>query len=151
MDIGIYNLGFLRMLMGDSPESFTSEVHFNEFGTDDFSVLQLCYPGGRTAHALQTIGMQIDRQGALYLDKASIYLPDFQGAFSMTVQPVGGEPYTVECPPDVNGFEYEIREVSRCVKSGMSHSDIFTPKDSVAVLGLMDEIRNTWDMRFTFE
>ena len=151
LDIGIYNLGFLHMIMGESPESFTSEVHFNEFGTDDFSVLQLTYPGGRTAHALQTIGMQIDRQGALYFDKASVYLPDFQGAFSMTVQPVGGETYTVECPPDVNGFEYEIREASRCVKNGMSHSDIFRPEDSVAVLALMDEIRSSWDMRFAFE
>ena len=127
LDIGIYNLGFLHMIMGSAPESFTSEVHFNEYGTDDFSVLQLCYPGGRTAHALQTIGMQIDRQGALYFDRASVYLPDFQGAFSMTVQPVGEEPFTLQCPPDVNGFEYEIREASRCVKNGMPHSDIFTP------------------------
>lgn len=69
----------------------------------------------------------------------------------MTVQPVGGEPYTVECPPDVNGFEYEIREASRCVKNEMPHSDIFRPEDSVAVLELMDEIRRSWDMRFTFE
>ena len=139
------------MVMGTYPESFTSEARFNEFGTDDFSVLQLSYSGGRTAHALQTIGMQIDRQGALYFDKASVYLPDFQGAFSMTVQPVGGEPYTVECPPDVNGFEYEIREVSRCVRAGLSHSDIFRPEDSVAVLRLMDEIRESWDMKFMFE
>ena len=151
LDIGIYNLGFLHMVMGASPESFTSEVHLNEFGTDDFSVLQLSYPGGRTAHALQTIGMQIERQGALYFDRASVYLPDFQGAFSMTVRPVGGEPYTVECPPDVNGFEYEIRDVTRCAQAGRSHSDTFRPEDSVAVLRLMDEIRESWDMQFAFE
>lgn len=48
-------------------------------------------------------------------------------------------------------LEYEIREASRCVKNGMPHSDIFRPEDSVAVLGLMDEIRRSWDMRFTFE
>lgn len=49
LDIGIYNLGFLHMVMGTYPESFTSEARFNEFGTDDFSVLQLSYSGGRTA------------------------------------------------------------------------------------------------------
>ena len=151
LDIGIYNLGFLRMIMGADPESFTSEVHFNEFGTDDFSVIQLCYPGGRTAHSLQAIGMQIDRQAALYFDRASIYLPDFQGAFSMTVNPVDGEPITIECPPDVNGFEYEIRESSRCVREGRSHSDIFKPEDSVAVLRLLDEVRESWNMRFAFD
>ena len=133
LDIGIYNLGFLHMVMGASPESFTSEVHLNEFGTDDFSVLQLSYPGGRTAHALQTIGMQIERQGALYFDRASVYLPDFQGAFSMTVRPVDGEPYTVECPPDVNGFEYEIREVTHSSTKGAPKGALLSKYRSILV------------------
>lgn len=151
LDIGIYNLGFLRMVMGADPEVFTSEVHFNEFGTDDFSVLQLRYPDGKTAHSLQAIGMQIDRQAALYFDRASIYLPDFQGAYSMTILPVDGEPVTIECPPDVNGFEYEIREASRCVREGRAHSVIFRPEDSIAVLQLLDDVRESWNMRFSYE
>lgn len=51
----------------------------------------------------------------------------------------------------MNGFEYEIREVSRCVKEGHSHSSLFRPADSLAVLGLMDQIRSAWHMRFSFE
>lgn len=151
LDIGIYNLGFLHMLMGASPESFTSDVHLNEYGTDDFSALQLKYPGGRTAHSVQSIGLQMERQAALYFDRATIYLPDFQAATSMTVKPVEGEPYTVDCPFEVNGFEYQIREVTECVRGGKTHSEIFKPEDSVAVLRLMDEIRRLWNMKFTFE
>ena len=151
LDIGIYNLGFLHMLMGASPESFTSDVHLNEYGTDDFSVLQLKYPGGQTAHSVQAIGLQMERQAALYFDKATIYLPDFQAAVSMTVKPVEGDAYTIECPFEVNGFEYQIREVTECVKCGKPHSDIFKPQDSVAVLRLMDEIRKSWNMKFSFE
>ena len=60
-------------------------------------------------------------------------------------------PHEIECPPDVNGFEYEIRESSRCVREGRSHSDIFKPEDSVAVLRLLDEVRESWNMRFAFE
>ena len=92
-----------------------------------------------------------ERQAALYFDRATIYLPDFQKAFSMTVKPLEGESYTVECPPDVNGFEYEIREVTKCVRNGQTHSKVFRPQDSVAVLGLLDEIRKSWDMKFSFE
>ena len=151
LDIGIYNLGFLYMVMGELPDSFTSEVHFNEFGTDEFSALQLCFPGGRTAHSVQSIGLLMERQAALYFERATIYLPDFQGAYWMTICPNGEKSYMVECPPDVNGFEYEIREASRCVRQKKSHSDVFRPEDSVAVLGLMDEIRKSWGMRFSFE
>ena len=151
LDIGIYNLGFLHMLMGAIPETINSDVHFSEYGTDDFSILQLKYPKGQTAHSVQSIGLQIERQAALYFDKAAVYLPDFQTASSMTVKPVEGETYTIECPFEVNGFEYEIREVTRCVRSGKTHSEIFKPEDSVAVLRLMDEIRKSWNMKFSFE
>ena len=52
LDVGIYNLGFLRMVMGDKqPEHVTSEYHLNEFGTDDYSTVLLRYPGGFRAAA----------------------------------------------------------------------------------------------------
>ena len=151
LDIGIYNLGFLYMVMGELPASFTSEVRFNEFGTDEYSVIQMTFPGERTAHSIQTRGMKIDRQAALYFDDATIYLPDFQAAFSMKVCPNDGEEYTVECLPDVNGYEYEIREAACCIKNKMLCSLIFLPEDSVAVIGLMDDIRKSWGMKFSFE
>ncbi len=45
LDIGIYNLGFLRILTGQDPEKVeTKEVHINEYGTDDYSCLALTYP-----------------------------------------------------------------------------------------------------------
>ena len=46
LDIGIYNLGFLHMVMGAAPLSFESNVHISEYGTDDFSAVSLTYPGG---------------------------------------------------------------------------------------------------------
>ena len=93
----------------------------------------------------------MERQAALYFDKATVYLPDFQMASSMTAKPVEGEAYTIEAPFEINGFEYEIREVTRCVRAGKTHSEIFKPKDNVAVLRLMDEIRKSWNMKFSFE
>ena len=59
---------------------------------------------------IHQIVLQIERRAALYFDKASIYLPDFQAAYSMTVDPVDGASYEIKSPPDINGFEYEVRE-----------------------------------------
>ena len=151
LDIGIYNLAFLQMAMGAGPEAFTSEVHFNEYGTDNFSVLQLRYPDGKTAHCTQSIGLQMERQAALYFDTATVCLPDYQCAEVMTVKPNGEEPYEIRCPFDINGFEYEIREAKRCIRAGKTHSDRCKPSDSVAILKLMDDIRRSWGMRFSYE
>ena len=151
LDIGIYNLGFLRLVTGANPEVFSSYVRMNEFGTDEFSAIQFRYPGGITAHSVQTIGMQIERHAALFFDGATIYLPDFQHACRMTVKPAEGEGREIERPFGINGFEYQIREVTRCAHAGKYCSDVFRPGDSVATISLMDDIRKSWNMKFPFE
>lgn len=151
LDIGIYNLGFLHMVMGEAPVSFESSVHINEYGTDDFSAIQLVYPGGKSAHAAQSIGMDMGRGAAVFGSEGAIWLPDFQMAQTMTVSPYGGKPYEVSLPWEINGFEYQIREAVRCVSAGMSTSDILRPGDSLAVLRLLDQIRASWGIKFSYE
>lgn len=108
LDIGIYNLGFLHMVMGQAPVSFESNVHMSEYGTDDFSAVSLTYPGGRSAHAVQAIGMDLGRAAAVFGTRGAIWLPDFQMARTMTVTPYGGQPYEMSLPWEINGFEYQI-------------------------------------------
>ena len=53
-----------------------------------------------------------------------ITLPDFQYAEHMTLELDGQLPQELDFPFDVNGFEYQIREVSRCAATGRHHSSI---------------------------
>lgn len=151
LDIGIYNLGFMNMVMGGMPDHFESDVHMNEYGTDDFSVIRLHYPQGAEAVVTTAIGLAIQRNAAVIGTKGAIYLNDFQKAESMTVKLNSGEEYTIEIPFEVNGFEYQIREVSNCVKNYQCHSQVYTPEMSLQTLTLMDDIRTSWDMKFPFE
>ena len=61
------------------------------------------------------------------------------------------EPEVIHCPVDINGFEYEIREASRCVKLGRTGSDRYTPQDSLALTRLMYDTRMSWGMKFAGE
>lgn len=151
LDIGIYGLGFLSLVTGDYPETFSSEVRMNEFGTDEYSLIQYRYEDGKTANVLTSIGYNIPRRAAIIFEHGTIYLDDFQHAESMTVIPEGGEMYIIEDPVEITGFEYEIREVTRCVQEGLSHSTVYTPEDSLSVLSQMDEIRDVWGMKFECE
>ncbi len=62
-------------------------------------------------------------------------------------QRVGGHPL----PGGHHGFEYEIREASRCVKQGRTGSDRYTPQDSLALTRLMYDTRMNWGMKFAGE
>ncbi len=155
LDIGIYNLGFLNMIMRKNPDSFTSDVHMTDVGTDDFSVIHLHYSqeNGQGAEAVATtaIGLDIQRKAAVIGTKGSIYLDDFQKAETMTVSLSDGEEYEIEIPFEINGFEYQIREASNCIREGRTHSGIYTPQMSLQTLSLIDDIRASWNMKFPFE
>ena len=150
--IAALKLGFLRILTGQDPEKVeTKEVHINEYGTDDYSRLALTYPGGCKAESVQTIGQELERNARIAGTKGSIFLPDFQHAETMTLEVEGKEPEVIRCPVDINGFEYEIREASRCVKQGRTGSDRYTPQDSLALTRLMYDTRMSWGMKFAGE
>ena len=152
LDVGIYNLGFLRMVMGDKqPEHVVSEYHLNEFGTDDYSTVLLRYPGGFRAAATASIGMDMPREAAVFGSVGSIYLPDYQKAERLIIRPMKGEEYVMDFPFEVNGFEYQIREVNRCVLLGMSSSDVLKKEDTLDILRLMDDIRASWGLVFDCE
>ena len=151
LDIGVYNIGFAKMVMKDSPIKINSNEVINEYGTDEFSTIMLEYPNKKTAVLTTSIGMKIAKEGAIYGSKGSIFLPDFQNAEKMQINIYDKEPYTIEMPFEINGFEYQIREVDRCIELGMNTSDVLTMNDSLDVLEIMDSVRSLWNMRFSFE
>lgn len=152
LDIGVYNLAFMRMVMDDTePEDFSSVFHINEYGTDDFSCVQLKYPGSRTATITTCIGIEMPRKAVVYGTAGRLELEDFQAAQLLTVHPAGKESYTVQIPFAVNGFEYQVLEAQRCIRAGMTSSDILTPRDTLSVLGQMDALRKSWELKFACE
>ena len=151
LDIGIYNLGFAHMVFDAPPQRIQSSVHKNAWGTDDFSTVLLEYPGQGTASLTTSIGLDMPREAAVFGTEGEIQLDDFQMAQRLTVRQYAGATREIAIPFDVNGFEYQIREVRRCVAQGLTTSDVLRPQDTLAVLDTMDSIRASWGMRFPGE
>lgn len=151
LDIGIYNLAFLYLLKQELPKDFISQVRMNEYGTDEYSKLLFTYSDGATAESVQTIGEELERNATIIGTKGSVFLEDFQHAQSMTVRLENGEETVLDYPEEINGFEYQIREVSKCVHAGKTASDCYTPKDSMTIGKQLYDIRKSWGMRFAGE
>ncbi len=152
LDIGIYNLAFMRMVMGNvNPVAFTSKHHINEFGTDDFSTIQLEYPQDRTATITTCIGIDMPRHAAVYGTKGSILLEDFQAAATLKVHVDGCDAEEITYPIKMGGFEYEIREATKCIAEGKSFSEVMSPSESMALVSYMSEIRESWGLKFDCE
>ena len=52
---------------------------------------------------------------------------------------------------DINGYEYEIDEVHRCLEVGFKESPLVPHSATIAVMKIMDECRAQWGMKFPNE
>ena len=147
LDIGIYNLGIMAMLGLENPMILGTKVMMNEYGTDKWSETKLLYNERTKVTTVDAIGEDIDRICTIKGEKGSIYIPDFQflTSFSTTIQ---GETKAYFFPLDYNGFEYEIRHVSQCVKEKRTSSPLFTSRLSLDICRTLYRIRTLWNMKF---
>ncbi len=139
-DIGIYTLGFLRYLLGENPESYTASVHKNEFATDDYSSIIFKYKNGTIAAAITSIGIDLGKKALIQGSLGLILLDDFQQAQSFRIIKYDGTCKNIELPFDINGFEYEIREVENCIQKKISSSLIHTASASTDTISLIEKI-----------
>ena len=144
MDIGIYGLGFLMLAKGTCPQYKEGSAEYCEFSTDEACRMEFSWEDGCTAGVTLSLKEKMDREAILVGTKGRIALPDFQHAERYTVYENGKEPVEVFCPEEPGGFAREIHEASACVEAGKWFSETFSPEMSLALIGLMDEIRKDW-------
>ena len=150
LDIGVYAIGFACMMLGYGFDSVQSSLVMNGAGTDAVDAIIL-RRGGAVASLTCAIGAQMPTMGAVYGTKGRIEIPEFKNPERVTVCIDGEAPYAIECPFEVNGFEYEIREAMACAAAGRMHSEIITPEQTVAVMEIMDQVRAQSGLKFPFE
>ncbi len=150
LDIGIYNLGFIDMIINDEVESFNSNYHLNEYNTDDYSEINLSFKNGIKAKCVTTIGKEIKREAYINGTKGMIYIPDFQQnqCFKLIIN---NEEKEYSYPFEINGFEYQIKEAINSIKNKKNESSIYPGFRSIRLMKLLYDIRMSWNMKFSFE
>ena len=57
----------------------------------------------------------------------------------------------VHIPYEVNGYEYEAQEATRCLLEGRLESPLVPLEETLATMRVLDECRRQWGFRFDFE
>ena len=144
MDIGIYCLGFLQIVHPGPMRYCGGTVEFCEFGTDEACTMKFEWDGG-TAQVELSVKAEMPRLAVIRGSRGRIELPDFQHAEQYTVYPDGAQSYEVKAPMELDGFAYQIREASKCVREGRWFSPRNTSEQSLELIERMDLVRATWN------
>lgn len=141
LDLGIYPLSVAAGLLGPVLE-VRAQARMGPTGVDVQTGFMLTHTGG---------GMSVCSCSFLARSPAELTVAGelgqvrmntmFHRATSVTVKLADGSERTVETPYLGNGYVHEIIEAQRCWRAGLLESPAMPVEETLALMGVMDEIR----------
>jgi len=152
LDVGVYCVSMSSMVFGRPPAKITGMAHMGQTGVDEQSAVILGYDDGQLAVLSCAVRTQTPQQALIVGTKGMIRIHSpFWCATTATISIEGKENETIKMPFESNGFEYEAREVMKCLRTGKLESDIMPLNETLSIMKTMDEIRAQWPLKYPVE
>jgi predicted dehydrogenase len=154
LDIGIYNITVSRMVLPGMPvQGWDLRAVLGGENVDVQLSATLDFGAGRTSQFHCGWYGSADNDFRIVGERGHIVVHGggFWQSTAATLFRDGDAPQVAEAPFRVNGFEYEIEEVMRCVRAGLIESPRLPPAESLAIVELMDAMRARIGVRYPFE
>ncbi|UYM06796.1 Gfo/Idh/MocA family protein [Solicola gregarius] len=150
LDVGIYPLTFAYLVLGE-PADVVAAGALSDRGFDLNGGATLRYDSGAVASVSWTQTAWSDAQ-------ASVAGPDgrIEVASRMHMPPSfsyahGWETHTYADPVIGRGYAHEIIEVGDCLRAGRTESELLPLDDTLAIMALMDRIRDQLGVRYAVD
>jgi len=158
LDIGIYNVAVTRWVLESAHGACPEPVSLRAAGTraptgvDQRVAGTLTFPGGVVSKFVCALDGVADNSMLIVGGGGSIVLQQhFWQASEAVLSRHGRPPETARAPFRINGFEGEIEETMRCVRGGLTESARMPHRETLAIVGWLDELRRQVGVRYPFE
>lgn len=149
LDIGIYPVFLAYFLLG-KPKKIKAISNFNEIGTEIQTSVIFQY---KNAQAILNSSLANDSRMSAEISgtMGSITLkPRFHETDGYCLK-IQDKSEKIELPKVGNGYTHEILEVNKCFKENRLESSLWSHKNSMELITLLDKIREKGGVRFPFE
>ena len=151
LDLGVYPISLAMLLLGE-PAAISAQASIGTSGVDEQVVASMVFPGGQVgsiyasfladspveAHVVGTEGRAWVRSRFHNSERLDVVAPDG----SVTVH---------EHPRNGSGYRFEVAEVHRALRAGETESPLRTPADTLAVMRVLDDVRDQIGVRYPAE
>ena len=161
LDMGVYSLQLCDLLFHRTPDACLGLASVED-GIDEQAVIIERFGSAVCEH---TCGLQapVPMDAVLAFDGGTIEIPRFLAPSEYTLRRTA--PFGTPAPePERHispipqpegwrneGFSYEFLEFERCAAAGLVQSPVIPWASTSRVLGLCDELRKSWGVRYPFE
>jgi predicted dehydrogenase len=151
LDIGIYNLAVSMWVTQKEVQAFDVRGIVGQTGVDELVAGTLEFPGGTISQFSCTFLSRTANDFFIYGTRGRIQIhAPFWAATKASLDTGTGE-NTVTRELKAGGFEYQIDEVSRCLRAGLLESPVMPHRQTMASMRLMDAMRAELGVVYPFE
>ncbi len=141
LDLGIYPLSIATALLGPV-RTVTASAEIGPTGVDLHTGFVLTHEGGALSHCSCSLKARTPCELTVSGELGHVRMnTQFHRATSVSVVLADGGSSTVATPYLGNGYVHEIVEAQRCWQAGLIESPGMTHGETLALMGVMDQIR----------
>jgi predicted dehydrogenase len=141
LDLGIYPLSIAVALLGPV-DKVTAQADLGPTGVDEQTGFLLRHRGGGMSVCSCSLRARLPSELTIAGERGHVRMNTmFHHTTTVTVVRADGISRTVPTPFLGNGYVHEVIEAQRCFKEGLIESPGMTHEDSLALMGVMDEVR----------
>ncbi|TVZ13896.1 Gfo/Idh/MocA family protein [Maribacter sp. MAR_2009_72] len=149
LDIGIYPI-FLSYLLLGMPKDIKASAHFFKTGVEMQVSMIFSYEKAQ-AMLYSGLNSNSEMKAEIAGSKGSIYIhPRWHETTGYTLE-VDGDSTVNEVGKLGKGYTHEIEEVHTCLNSGKKESSLWSHKNSLDLIEIMDTVRSKTGIVFPFE
>ena len=151
LDVGVYCLAVTQLALGRAPETIDAAARMAATGVDELLHARLEYESGAMATFTCGVGNRFDNSLTIAGSEGFIHVPNlFINATTAELRRGDGVE-TLREPLRAEGFEFEIEEAMRCLRSQEIESPLLPHADTLATMETMDRIREQIGLRYPGE
>ena len=151
LDVGVYTLNFAEMAFGWAQGVQACCVKSPQ-GVDMADSITLTWPGGKMAVLTAGVRTVSDRFGAIYGTDGYLMVENINNPQAIRVYDAKHRLVSETlCPPQLTGYEYEVREAAACIREGRTECLSMPHRETVHMMALMDHIRAQMGLRYPCE
>lgn len=152
LDIGIYCLNFASMVFGDDIADIRGTCTYCDTGVDCQDSITLTYRDGRIAVLTCSMMAASHRMGIVYGSRGYLHCTNINNVEKIEVfDQDHALVQTVQVPPQINGYEYELLACRRELARGGKACEEMPHEETIRMLQWMDKLRADWGIRYPFE
>ena len=150
LDVGIYPLTFAYLVLGEPDDVVASGV-LSDLGTDLNGGATLRYANGAVASISWTQVAWSDATASIAGAEGRIEIPSRMHMPPSVSHVRGWETHTYADPVIGRGYTHEIVEAGECLRAGRTESDLLPLDETVAIMALMDRMREQLGVRYAVD